>query len=94
MGGSEQSYAIALLDVDRDGDIDVVVANVRGRNELYLNDGSGTTWTRSMIGDESSVTYGVATADLNGDGFPDLGFANSGSTNLIFLNVAAERNRD
>ena len=79
-------------DVEHDGDIDVVVANVRGQNELYLNDGSGTEWTRKPIGEESYVTYGVATADLNGDGFADLGFANSSGPNVIFLNVEAGPN--
>ena len=94
VGGSEQSYALALLDVDRDGDIDVVVANVRGQNELYLNDGSGTAWTRTPIDEESYVTYGLAAGDLNGDGFADLGFANSSGPNVIFLNVEGRRNRD
>ncbi len=94
MGGSERSYAIALLDVERDGDVDVVVANVGAPNELYLNDGTGTRWTRTPIGEDTSVSYGVAGADLNGDGFPDLGFANSNGTNLIFLNVAGAPKRD
>jgi hypothetical protein len=94
VGGSEQSYALALLDVDRDGDIDVVVANVRGQNELYLNDGSGAEWTRTPIDEESYVTYGLAAGDLNGDGFADLGFANSSGPNVIFLNVEGRRNRD
>ena len=94
MGGSEESYALVVLDVDRDGDIDVVVANVRSPNELYLNDGSGMTWVRAPIDEESYVTYGVDAADLNGDGFADLGFANSGGPNRIFLNVEAGSRRD
>ena len=94
VGGLEESYALALLDFDQDGDIDVVVANVRGLNELYVNNGSGLGWRQTPIGTQSHVTYGVAAADLNGDGFPDLGFANSNGPNLIFFNVDAERVRN
>ena len=94
VGGSEQSYAVVVLDVDRDGDIDVVVANVRGPNELYLNDGSGMTWVRTPLDGEPYTTYGVAAADLNGDGFADLGFVNSGGPNRIFMNVEAGSRRD
>jgi hypothetical protein len=85
VGDDEQSYALALVDVDTD----VVVANVRARNEVYLNDGSGVAWVRMPIGEEAYTTYGLDVSDLNGDGFEDLGFANSSGPNLIFLNIEA-----
>ncbi|NIS28446.1 MAG: VCBS repeat-containing protein, partial [Actinobacteria bacterium] len=56
--------------------VDVAVANVGSRNELYLNDGSGLSWTKVPIGERADVTYGVAAGDLDGDGYTDLGFAN------------------
>ena len=64
-----------------------------GKNQLYLNDGSGTTWLASTIGEEEYTTYGVDAADLNGDGFAEIGFANSAGPNRFFRNVAAGSRR-
>ena len=35
----DQSYAVRLADVDLDGDLDIVVANVGARNAVYFNQG-------------------------------------------------------
>ena len=72
----------------------MVVANVGGQNEFYSNDGSGLGWTRSSLGDQAQITYGVAAGDLDGDGFVDLGFANSAGQNLIFLNLGTASRRE
>lgn len=90
LGDSAQTFSLALLDADVDGDTDIFFGNI-GPNALYLNDGTGSSWTRIELEDEGETTYGVDAADLNGDGYPDLGVANSEGLNRIFLNVAGER---
>jgi hypothetical protein len=90
-GEAEESYAVATVDIDRDGDQDIVVANVGGPNALYLNDGSGAGWPVRWLGDGEESTYGLAVGDLDGDGFPEVGFANSGAVNRLFRNVPEAR---
>ena len=85
-GQDEGTYAAIVTDVDRDGDEDIVVGNVRGRNAVYLNDGDGGGWSEHLIGEEEESTYGLAAADVNGDGFPEIAFANSEALNRLFLN--------
>ena len=59
--------AVALGDVDGDGDLDAFVANSNQANRVWLNDGSGTfTDSGQSLGDSSS--WAVALGDLDGDG--------------------------
>ena len=66
--GSAGSYAVALGDLDGDGDLDAFVANLRDTepNRVWLNDGSATFPTGLDVpcGDK---TFGVALGDLDGD---------------------------
>ena len=74
-GGSMYSSA---LDVDGDGDLDLVIANVTAGEEqekegaaVWLNDGDGTFEEGNHYGFDSTIVR-VATGDLNGDTYPDL----------------------
>ena len=40
--GTEDTRAVPLGDVDNDGDLDIYFANYQARDELWLNDGTGT----------------------------------------------------
>ena len=85
-GRDEGTYAVAVSDLDGDGAPDLLVANVGGRNAVFLNDGTGRSWRERPVGEEAESTYGLDVADLDGDGFPEIGFANSGAFNRIFVN--------
>ena len=63
---------VAVGDVDRDGDIDIVVANLNAHTRLYLNAGNGLDFTGYNVGTEPSRADGVALADMNGDGWLDV----------------------
>lgn len=64
-----------MIDVDRDGDLDVVVAVEHGANVLYLNDGTGRlTWIPGVFGDRANDNEHVRAADFNGDGIMDVIF--------------------
>src|SRR5690606_18426839 len=65
-------------DVDLDGDLDIVLANVFGGSvKIYENDGAGKFRDRTMqiLGRLHFIdALGVIAADLNGDGYRDIYF--------------------
>lgn len=83
------TQALAWGDLDGDGDLDLVTANKRERNGLYLNDGAGAF--SSVTGGSLVATIGscrdVVLADLDGDGDLEAVFANSNyEANFLHVN--------
>ena len=85
----ETSASVSLGDIDRDGDLDVILA--RGRhwpldNFILRNDGKGN-FTTSKLPAEADRTYSAALADLDGDGSLDLVVSNDRpDKKVIYLN--------
>jgi len=80
--GTSWSYASAVADYNRDGDLDLYVANDYGTNRLYKNNGDGTfTDVAPDQGvDDPGNGMGVTWGDLDGDGLIDLYVSNMSST--------------
>jgi hypothetical protein len=88
------SLGASWADYDRDGFVDLYVANFNGINYLYKNNGD-ETFTKIITGElvnESAASYGAYWADVDNDGWPDLFVANAfGVTlppdqNCLFMN--------
>lgn len=82
------SQKIKTLDVDNDGDLDILELNI-GQNEILINNGSGvfTNGTAGRLPIVNNSSRGIGIADVNGDGADDLIFANSNNEqNQLLLN--------
>lgn len=80
-------YNAAAVDLDKDGDLDLVTGRGSATDEIqaWQNDGSpfSGTWSVSQIGDTGTAAYAVAVADLDHDGYVDL--IGGGTDDLIYI---------
>ncbi len=75
---SGYSYDVSWADFDNDGDLDLVFANERGPNRMYMNygDSIGTAaWWAS--GDGALNANSLFVGDVNNDGFLDLAISDN-----------------
>jgi uncharacterized repeat protein (TIGR01451 family) len=91
--GEGNSYALALGDVDGDGDLDAVVVNQSTPRKVYLNDGAGGFGAHPI-----SPTFGagansrdIALGDVDGDGDLDALVANYTYPQDVYLNDGTGR---
>ncbi|HPQ41059.1 MAG TPA: FG-GAP-like repeat-containing protein, partial [bacterium] len=84
--GTGNSQDVTLGDIDGDGDLDALVANYYGNDELWWNDGNGYfTNSGIIIGSPNSERYLLA--DVDNDGDPDvINIPNWGNGTRIYLN--------
>jgi len=82
----EITHAVALADVDGDGDLDAVFGNDGQPNTVYLNHGNGLSASPVWTSYDGNHTTCVAVGDVDGDGFPDLVCGNDGEINNLYLN--------
>lgn len=77
-----RSYSASFIDLDLDGDLDLVNVSDFAGLDVYLNDGRGRYRDRTDTLGLSRHAFGMAHAvvDLNGDPWPDLVVIGMGST--------------
>jgi hypothetical protein len=86
-----QTNALAWVDYDGDGDLDLVFANDKSEDELYQNEGCQFTKETELILSRKESTSSIAWADYDGDGDQDwaVGNAEDGgrpSANYLYRN--------
>lgn len=75
LDGREHALDVAFLDVDKDGDLDAILALEAEPNRLYLNDGKGKfTWKKEVFAGKNHDSEHVRIADFNKDGIADIIF--------------------
>jgi hypothetical protein len=80
----DRSYSGVLADLDRDGDLDIVVSNDDpDAKHVLLNDGRGRFTRGASFGEATWSTREVAVADLTGDGLVDVVLANRGGRGTV-----------
>ena len=88
--GADQTWSVAVADMNGDSALDIVVGNRSQQNIVYLNDGAGEfsnagAYTR-WFGTGMDATAITAVGDMNGDGALDIVVGNSGQQNVVYLN--------
>jgi hypothetical protein len=84
-----ETYGVAWIDLEGDGDLDLIFVNRLQLNAMYTNDGTGV-FTRVMTGPfvtDAGTSRDVAVGDLDNDGDTDIVVVNSeGEHNFIYVN--------
>jgi hypothetical protein len=87
---SRRTRGLAIGDLDRDGDLDIVAGNFQQEAVYYLNDGSGNFSSGTVISPFAGNTWRVKLLDVDGDTDLDMIEIMSGSQNFLYKNRLME----
>lgn len=88
-GSNTQPYSVAIADLNRDGDLDVITTNFQASSvSVFLGRGNGEFRdpTQFSVGQQGAAPASLVTGDFDGDRKPDIAVANFAST-VPFVSV-------
>jgi hypothetical protein len=86
IGVGTSPLGICVLDVEGDGDLDIVNGNYSSSSlSLLLNNGSGVFGSPAYFESSGAGEYGVASADMNNDGILDLVIGARSSNSVVIM---------
>ncbi len=83
---AQQVESLSVIDMDHDGDLDVVSASP-GTNRLAWHenlDGGGVSWAENIVSSDVTLARSVSVVDLDEDGDPDLLVASPGGDGVVW----------
>ena len=91
VAGVDEPHALATLDLDSDGDPDLV-GSALGDDSLFWLENLGTGWSEHTLEPGVGGPHGIAVADIDSDGDPDLATALTTDSSLRWWsNLAPHR---
>jgi len=92
-GLTNETRSIALGDVDKDGDIDIVTGQYESQSAVYINNSSGTNWETSHdYGTDTNSYYSIALDDMDKDGDLDIVAGGLSEAGVVYLNNSSGSN--
>jgi signal transduction histidine kinase len=87
------NLGVAAGDIDNDGDLDIFITSLNGKNKLFVNNGTGFfkdfSKQAGVEGADSERTSSAIFADFDNDGNLDLLVINENSSNRLYINNGA-----
>lgn len=87
-----ETEAVTTLDINNDGNIDIIAGNKNQPNMVYLNLGGGVFSNAIDIGTDADETTSVTTGDVFNDGVDAVIVGNAGSANKVYRVSSAGAN--
>ena len=85
--GSDETRQIAVEDMNGDGMLDIVAANIGEKNRIFFNSKVDQFQESLTFGNPNDKTMTIAVGDLDQDGDMDIVTGINGKKNQLFINT-------